>query len=118
MVLKVDESAFNNLLHLNVEQFYASLSDSEKGKIKEIEQCAELLKKTPEYQYLERALRIVTKCNLTLHSTIVHEKRKLEEDLISLKQAKSNLDETNASLASVFSSCEILKQVQYKRIIK
>lgn len=109
MVINVPEEAFRNLVSLNVEHFFNNLAEDEKKEISDLEKCGEFLKRTPEYQYLERAIRILTKCNTNLHNTILRERQELQNLLILLKDMKVKLDESNQSLGSMFNSCEILK---------
>ena len=86
MMFHVRDETFNNLVQLNVEDFYNRLSDDKKKEIKDLFKCGTLLKETPEYQYLERVLKILTKCNANLHSTIVRERIDLQENIIKVME--------------------------------
>jgi len=111
-MVRVNEQAFRNLVELNLNNFYNNLSAAEKGKVSDQMACAELLKKTPQYQKLEQALRILVKCNSNLYDTIIKERRELQEKLVSLKTKQHQLSDSNMNVITVYNTSNLLQQVK------
>lgn len=69
IMIDVPESDFTRFEQMNVNKFYYDLSSSDKKKVDERKDLAELLKYTPEYQHLEQAIKIILKCSYNLKSS-------------------------------------------------
>lgn len=117
IMVRVNEQAFRNLVEINLSNFYNSLSESDKGKISDQMECAEMLKKTPQYQKLEQALRILVKCNSNLYDTIIKERRELQENLVSLKTKQNQLSDSNMNVITVYNTSNLLQQVKLEILI-
>ena len=113
-MVRVNEQSFNNLVNLNLENFYNNLSSQDKGKITQADQMAlaELLKKTNEYQNLEQALKILVKCNSNLHDTIVNERVELQQQIISLQNNQRELQDSKMNLVTMFKTSALINQVR------
>lgn len=85
-MVKVNETSFNNLVNMNLDAFYNSLSSDDKAKLTQSDQIAlaEVLKKSKEYQSLEQALKILVKCNSNLHDSVLKERAVLANHIDSI----------------------------------
>jgi hypothetical protein len=117
-MVKVNDQSFNNLVNLNLENFYNNLSFEDKNKIMQADQMAlaDLLKKSNEYQNLEQALKILVKCNSNLHDSIVRERNDLQNQILQLQNKQKELQESKMNLVTLFKTSALLNQV--RKIIK
>lgn len=112
-MVRVQEQSFKNLVEMNLDLFYNNLSASEKEKVKDQIECAELLKKTSQYKHLEEALRILVKCNSNLYDTVVRERRQLEDKIIDFEKMKTELEDSKMNLVTIYNTSNLLQQVIY-----
>ena len=119
-MVRVNEQSFVNLINLNLDTFYSTLSPQDKITLTDNDQvtCADILKKTKEYKHLEQALKILVKCNSNLYDTIVKERTQLENDISTVQNRQKDLGDSKMNLVTLFNTSNLIQQVNKIYIFK
>lgn len=120
IMVRVNEQSFVNLINLNLDTFYSTLSPQDKITLTDNDQvtCADILKKTKEYKHLEQALKILVKCNSNLYDTIVKERTQLENDISTVQNRQKDLGDSKMNLVTLFNTSNLIQQVNKIYIFK